>query len=202
MLMRVDKIHPALKHAAFSAATLLPGEDAAEFDKLHQRLIEEFTPDGALEEDIVADMARLTWRKQNFATFRIAKLAMDRYEELCREKAPPTDSFLDSDEDLAEQKARQEAYRAADDQARQELGESYKLTDIGNAARVKGLMKELEVKERLDALISKCLKRLLMVRGVKSLPRAFSSTSTPPVSSTSKPQVKSESCWINELGMR
>jgi hypothetical protein len=30
-------------------------------------------------------------------------------------------------------------------------------------------MKELDIKERLDGLISKCLKQLLMVLGVKSL---------------------------------
>jgi hypothetical protein len=44
-----------------------PGEDAVAFEKLHQKLINEFTPVGSLEEDIVADIARLTWRKQNLS---------------------------------------------------------------------------------------------------------------------------------------
>jgi hypothetical protein len=48
--------------------TLLPGEDPAAFKKLHQKLIDELKPVGALEEDIVADIARLIWRKQNLAT--------------------------------------------------------------------------------------------------------------------------------------
>jgi len=49
---------PALKHGAYSTATLLPGEDKAEFDRLHQSLIAELEPVGALEEHIVANVAR------------------------------------------------------------------------------------------------------------------------------------------------
>src|SRR6516162_66098 len=74
MLTRFNKVHPALKHAGYSATTLLPGEDSAAFESLHRALIAEFIPVGALEEDIVADIARLTWRKLNLATFRIAEL--------------------------------------------------------------------------------------------------------------------------------
>jgi hypothetical protein len=37
------------------------------------------------------------------------------------------------------------------------------LIDIGKPATIKGLMKELDIKEGLDGLISKCLKQLLMV---------------------------------------
>src|ERR1700751_3980946 len=90
MLTRVDKIHPALKHAGYSATTLLPGEDSAAFEKLHRALIAEFTPNGALEEDIVADIARLTWRKQNLSTFRIAELAERRRQTIIYEKVPPS----------------------------------------------------------------------------------------------------------------
>jgi hypothetical protein len=55
MVVRVKKIHPALKHAGYSATTLLPGEDPAAFDKLHQDLIAEFHPDGPLENDYCCD---------------------------------------------------------------------------------------------------------------------------------------------------
>jgi len=154
VLVAVNKIPPALKHAAYSATTLLPGEDAAAFDKLHQALIAEFAPVGALEEDIVSEIARLTWRKQNLATFRTAELAQERFEEICREKVP--------------------------------FGDIYQLIDIGEPATVEGLMKELEIKERLDGLISKCLKQLLMVRGVKSLSVASSSVPTPQISAPRK----------------
>jgi hypothetical protein len=81
---------------------------------------------------------------------------------------------------------RRKRYRAAEEQARQELGDIYQLIDIGEPATVEGLMKELDVKERLDGLISKCLKQLLMVRGVKSLSAASSSVPTPQISGPRK----------------
>ena len=79
-----------------------------------------------------------------------------------------------------------EGYRAAEEQARQELGDIYKLIDIGEPATIEGLMKELSIKERLDGLISKCLKQLLMVRGVKSISPASSSVSMPQISGPRK----------------
>ena len=54
------------------------------------------------------------------------------------------------------------------------------------ACSIDGLMKELAIKERLDGLISKCLKQLLMVRGVKFLLVVSSSLSTPQISSPRK----------------
>lgn len=98
-VFRLGKIYvPALRsgsfeHAGYSATTLLPGEDSAAFEKLHRALIAEFSPVGTLEEDIVSDMARLIWRKQNLATFRIAELAQKRDEEIRREKVPAIDFF-------------------------------------------------------------------------------------------------------------
>jgi hypothetical protein len=185
LLTRLNKVHPALKHAGYSATTLLPGEDSAAFEKLHQALIAEFTPNGALEEDIVADIARLTWRKQNLATFRIAERVKMRRSQIYHEKVPPLDYCFDAD--VAERlQQEREGHRAAEEQARQELGDIYQLIDIGVPATVDGLMKELDIKERLDGLISKCLKQLLMVRGVKSLSAASSSVPTPQISGPRK----------------
>ena len=93
---------------------------------------------------------------------------------------------MSSDEDVAQQEAWREGSRAADKQARQEIGESYELTDIGEPATIDGLMKELDIKERLDGAISRCLKQLLMVRGVKSLSPASASASTPQISGPRK----------------
>ncbi len=53
---------------------------------------------------------------------------------------------------------------AAEEQARQELGDTYELIDIGKPATIDGLIEELAIEERLDGLISKCLKQLLLVR--------------------------------------
>ena len=61
MIFRREKLPPALKHAAYSATSILPGESLAEFEKLHQSLIADISPAGPLEEDIVAtDMVAVT----------------------------------------------------------------------------------------------------------------------------------------------
>ena len=78
MSVHFKKFPPALKHAGYSATTLLPGENRAAFEKLHRALVAELVPVGPLEEDIVADLARLIWRKQNLATCRMAELAQAR----------------------------------------------------------------------------------------------------------------------------
>ena len=69
------------------------------------------------------------------------------------------------------------AIRAADDEARKELKEAYEFVEMGQEASVEQLMKDLEVLDRLDAMIDKCLKRLLFVRELKSISSA--STSAP-----------------------
>ena len=73
--------------------------------------------------------------------------------------------------DPVEQK---EALQALDDVVREEFGEFYGLLQIGDAATINGLMKELDVQDRLDATIDRCVKRLLMVRGLKSISGASS----------------------------
>jgi hypothetical protein len=104
---------PALRHGIY-AETLLPGENAAEFEELHRALIAEFDPSGAFEKDIVGTMARLIWRKQNLAAFR-------------DESSDPYDTYL---------------------------------------------MSSLALEDRMDGLLDKCLKRLLFVRGAKSISSA------------------------------
>src|SRR5262245_3307238 len=90
--------------------------------RLHRALIAEFCPIGALEQDIVADIARLTWRQQNLATFRIAEPAKERHQKIQYDKVPGTPLLLLDDIDPA---AAREGYRAAEKQARQELGDIY-----------------------------------------------------------------------------
>ncbi len=180
MPARVKKLHPALKHAGYSATSVLPGESAAEFEKLHQELIAELAPDGALENDIVATMARLVWRKRNLMTFRIAELARDRCVQI-RSKIPQDEAILKSFEPfkIVDPAVREAATRAAEHQIRTELGETYELVELGEAATVDRLMKDLEVQDRLDAMIDKCLKRLLFLRGLKSISISSISASAP-----------------------
>src|SRR6202042_2109508 len=79
-----QKKSPALKHGGYAATVVLPGEGVAEFEKLLQELIANFAANGALEEDIVADLAGRLWRKQNRATFRTAEVARQRHREIVR----------------------------------------------------------------------------------------------------------------------
>jgi hypothetical protein len=177
MLDRVKKSHPALRHAGYSTTTILPGESAAEFEKLHRKLIAELTPNGALEEDIVATMARLLWRKQNLATFWIAELARGRREQLKYQMVPRDTLFRHFEVDSAKREA---AIQAAEDQARKELGDAYELVEIGTAT-VNTLMNDLVVLDRLDGMVDKCLKRLLFLRGLKSLSAPSSSAPAKPL---------------------
>jgi hypothetical protein len=178
MTIRIKKRHPALKHAGYSATGVLPGENPVEFEKLHEELISEFTPNGALEDETVASMAHLLWRRKNLATFRIAERAQQRMTQI-RDVIVPMDYGMpkpDKSDDF--DKTFSEKWRAAEDQAREELGELYGLVEVGEEATVDCLIRDLVVQERLDAMIDKCLKRLLFLRGLKSISAA--SSSSPP----------------------
>src|SRR5271163_763486 len=86
MVVRVKKSSPAFKHGAYSAVTILPGESAAEFEKLHEELIAELAPSGALEHNIVATIAQLVWRRQNLRILRLATFARGRYSQIRQEE--------------------------------------------------------------------------------------------------------------------
>jgi len=176
--IRINKTHSALKHGGYAATIILPGEDPAEFAQLHRKLIAELTPNGAMEEDIVATMAGLVWRKQNLATFRIAELARHRCEQIKAEKLAAIPRLVKDFNDI-DPAQRKEAIRVAEDQARNELGDTYELVEVGETATFGRLMTELQLEERFDTGIDKCLKRLLFLRGVKSISPVSSSASPP-----------------------
>jgi hypothetical protein len=177
MSARGNKVHPALKHGGYSASTILPGESVAEFEKLHRDLIAEFSPTGRYEEHNIATMAQVLWRLQNLATFRIASQARARRHQLTDEKAPPSNSFSMFDEqDPVARAERKEAFRLAENQTRKEFGAAYELVEMGEAATIEALERELEIQERLEAMLERCLKRLLFSRGVKSISPASAPT--------------------------
>src|SRR6266480_3209426 len=120
MSARVKKLHPALKHAGYSTTALLPGEDPAAFKKLHQDLIADLNPNGPLEEDSVATIARLLWRKQNLGVFRIAERARNREAAIYSEKVPPHEFELLPIplREKVDPAVRAAAVKAAEDQAR------------------------------------------------------------------------------------
>jgi hypothetical protein len=161
------RIGNALKHGGYTATTLLPGEDRGAFEELHQALIAELAPVGALEEDTVSTIARVLWRKKNLSTFQRAALARARLNEI----RTAIHRFRD-EKDL-------EKDRAAQVQARKELGDAFDLIEVGKKTTFDGLLEDLTVEERLDAIVDKSLKRLLMLKGVKSL-NGSSQNATPP----------------------
>jgi len=172
------KLRPALKHGGYSGTTLLPGEDASAFEKLLKDLVSEFAPAGPLERDIVADFARLIWRKQNLSTYRLAKLATERVSAIRRELIPRTELELSlSKYDTRDPEEIRAAQEAADNQARKELGSAWELVEMDDEVTFDHLLRELELMDRLDGMIDRCIKRLLMVRGLKSI---SSSASTAP----------------------
>ena len=69
---------------------------------------------------------------------------------------------------------REKERQFTEEKARKELGETYRLVEIGEAATFDALRQDLDIEERLDGMIDKCLKRLLHLRALKSI-----SASTP-----------------------
>jgi hypothetical protein len=189
MSKRRNQTPSALKHGGYSELAPLPGENRAAFAKLHKDLIAEFNPVGRLEETIIETIARLTWRRQNLSTYRAAEHARIQYLEIQRRQADARD-WANSDEEKAEyvdlwtRLVNSPAYarfnaqlRGEMQQTRRKMGTAaYSLATIPNVGSIESLLQELSIIDRLDGMIDRCLKRLLFVRGLKSI-SASSSTS-------------------------
>ena len=164
------KRHPALKHAGYSSADVLPGESASEFSKLHRDLVAELSPRGALEDEIVATIAHYLWRRKNLGTFKIAKRAQRFVQRMSvatlQELQIGSSKSHDPDEF---ERSFIDRWNVVESHARNELGELYALVEMGEEASIDGLKDELEVQSRLEAMIDRCIKRLLLVRGLKSM---------------------------------
>jgi hypothetical protein len=179
---RTNKLPSALKHGGYSLVAVLPGEDKAAFEKLHQELIAELKPSGALEEDIVMTIARLLWRKQNLKVCRLASAAKKAHDELVlgeiRRRKPPPDiqtrlknftrvvearTHVDSPMDFAD-------LRAIYTPVIKRMGTDYiELATIADQVTVANLQDELALIERIDCMIDRATKRFLLIRGIKSL---------------------------------
>ena len=172
MSNRIDRLHPAVKHGAYSATDVLPGESRAAFEKLHRDLIAEYAPSGVHEQHIVRNMAHLIWRQQNLATLRISEFGQRHWSE-----APEIGAKVEMYKNRVSNLSQEDMEIVignirAMSQIVENLGDAFELVEIGGAATFDGLTKELAIQERLDAAINKCLKQLLMVRGVKSVTAA------------------------------
>ncbi len=166
------RIPPALKHGCYSSLGLLPTEDRAAFDKLQRDLIAEYQPVGRSEEIIVASLAHFMWRRENLATYRLAEYAKNRqsaiYSKLGRRYTFETIE-LGLEPETRSPEQLKALRKEADEQAERELGPVQELIDLGNVVTSDNLLKELALVERLDGMIARCLKQLVLVRGVKSI---------------------------------
>ena len=125
-------------------------------------------------------MSRLVWRKQNLMTLQIAERAQDHLD------AARLSRFESESLNPSEQIEIEEEREASMELAEKELGDTIELIKTGEAATFEGLEKELAVRERLDSAIARCLKQLLLVRGVKSISAESSSVSPKRVPGPSK----------------
>jgi hypothetical protein len=177
------KIHPALKHGGYTATTFLSGESEADFEKLRQSVFAELTPEGALQEDAVTNIVGLLWRKQNLPIFRLVERAKRRQQQLIEEQIPQLSSAMSSAMLGIDPALRKKATQIAVEQARKEFDDVWDLVEIGDEATIEGLLHDLDVQDRLDAKIDKYLKRLLYLKGLKSISAV--PFSAPPKSLTS-----------------
>jgi len=138
------------------------------FEELHRGLIAEFTPNGRMEEETVATIARLMWRRQNLAQFEIGQLSnyMAEALQVAIQKADErtTGHFISDLKELVE--ARQRYDKA---QGTRKVEALVEFGEVAKKATLNRLIKELDVEERLDAMIDRLIKRLLFVRGLKSI---------------------------------
>jgi hypothetical protein len=115
-------------------------------------------------------MARLIWRKQNLSTYQLAERAKRRVSAIRSELVPyemPSHPYADEMHDPEEVRA---AEHAAEQKARKELGKSvWELVEMDDDVTIDHLLSELSVVDRLDGMIDRCIKRLLLVRGLKSI---------------------------------
>jgi hypothetical protein len=182
-VVRIGRISSLLKHGAYGMG-LLPGENPAAFEKLLRSLVAEFSPNGVLEEDIVCTMARILWRKRHMDTFGACQRAWERYNRIqSRQRSEIAkglmaerliQSYTVSDEFPPE--AQKELRENVEKEAREELGDDYKFIEAGKDATLHSIMERFDVEARLDAMLDANLKRLLHLRGVKSLSSSSPST--------------------------
>jgi hypothetical protein len=70
----------SLKHGLTSRKVVLPGENQAEFDRLHNDLVSEHAPVGALETELVAEIAACLWRLQRARRYESTILETSSFE--------------------------------------------------------------------------------------------------------------------------
>jgi hypothetical protein len=153
------------------------------FERAGASLITELSPVGRFEEAIVADLARLMWRKQNLNTLRRPPNPQNGPPEwvlqiVGRPDPSELEPYIGADaaakmrrEDEAKAKAKEEEIRRYNAIKKANIAAELAKAEIPT---IDQFMTLLTVEERLDALIDRCVKRLFFVRGLKSISSASS----------------------------
>jgi hypothetical protein len=176
------RIPSALKHGIYSATGLLPTEDPAEFEKFKLEIFDDYKPVGRSEIIIVEEIAGLQWRLQHLPTYGVAGRVRERHSAIYSKLAPPSwEPPLLGFEPEPESRSPEELAalrKSVEKQVRTELGPAIELVEIGDVATIAYLEKELGIRERLHGMIARLEKRLLYLRGIKSI-SSSSATSSP-----------------------
>jgi hypothetical protein len=169
-----NRVPSALKHGLYSGIGLLPTENPAKFRKFKKQRFAELALVGPLEEDIGDQIVCLEWRLKNLFTYELAKRAKQRHHSIYAQLHPPQYEpymlpLIDpnyeppSPEELAARR------KAADEHAQAELGDAIELVELGDVVTYEFLEKRLAIMERLEVMIARVYKKLLYVRGIKSM---------------------------------
>ena len=176
--MRKNSKHvpPALKHGIYSAIGLLPTEDPAEFEKFKLEIFDDYKPAGRSEIIIVEEIACLQWRLQHLSTYGVAMRARERRNAIYSKLNPPSPGWsvspflgFEPEPETRSPEELEALRKSVEKEARTELGPAIELVEIGDVATIEYLEKELDIRERLHGTIARLEKRLLFLRGIKSL---------------------------------
>jgi hypothetical protein len=156
--------------------TLLPQEDEAEHEKHRRDVFDEYKPNGPSEVDTVNELSGLLWRKKHLLIYKLAANARLKRSSFFahQDYAPPSIPRLGSPEMRYSKEELQDLDRKATERAKAELGPCLELVEIGEVATTEYLLGELDIIERINGMIDRCIKRLLMIRGAKSLSESSS----------------------------
>ena len=105
--------------------------------------------------------------QKNLQTLRIAKLAQERTAQIHNAMVPGLAKTLHPVKPTVRTNFIKSA--APQNASAQRAWRTVPFVEMGEEATIDHLMQELQVQERLDAVIDRCIKRLLMVRGLKSM---------------------------------
>jgi hypothetical protein len=162
----------------------LPTEDPAEFEKLKLEIFDDYKPEGRSEIIIVEEIAGWQRRQQHLTTYGVAMRARERRSTIYSKLAPPSREWFPpllgvQPEPESRSPEELEALRkSVEKQVRTELGPAIELVEIGDVATIEYLEKELGIREKLHGIIARLEKRLLYLRGIKSI-SSSSATSSP-----------------------